>query len=203
MTGSAEKVLYVFAGPNGSGKSTIEELYAEYTALGSTVIVNPDNIAKGLYGKCQNPAAEAGKLALRRRQELLREGASFGIETTFSGSSEKRLIAEAKSLGYTVKAIYVATESPEINVLRVMNRVRQGGHSVPPEDVRRRYAKSLASLGWLLQQADYAAVRDNTVWNRTFLRKKGGRVHAVSEDIPSWFLRSVDRGELQGRQTEA
>lgn len=74
---------------------------------------------------------------------------------------------------------------------------------MPPEDVRRRYAKSLASLGWLLQQADYAAVRDNTVWNRTFLRKKGGRVHAVSEDIPSWFLRSVDRGELQGRQTEA
>lgn len=111
MTGSAEKVLYVFAGPNGSGKSTIEELYAEYTALRSTVIVNPDNIAKGLYGKCQNPVAEAGKLALRRRQELLREGASFGIETTFSGSSEKRLIAEAKSLGYTVKAIYVATES--------------------------------------------------------------------------------------------
>ena len=54
MTGSAEKVLYVFAGPNGSGKSTIEELYAEYTALRSTVIVNPDNIAKGLYGALQN-----------------------------------------------------------------------------------------------------------------------------------------------------
>lgn len=200
MTGRTEKVLYVFAGPNGSGKSTIEELYMEYTALRSLEIVNPDNIAKGLCGKCANPAAEAGKIALRRRQELLSAGASFGIETTFSGSSEKRLILEAKSLGYTVKAVYVATESPGINIMRVMERVRQGGHNVPPDDVRRRYAKSLASLAWLLEKADCAAVRDNTVWNRTFFRKSRGRMHPVSRDIPSWFLRSVDMRELQNHR---
>ena len=44
----------------------------------------------------------------------------------------------------------------ELAVSRVENRVRQGGHGVPPEDIRRRYAagvKNLLGLYWPLIDA--------------------------------------------------
>ena len=48
--------------------------------------------------------------------------------------------------GYTVKLIFLALKSPEDAIARVALRVRQGGHNVPVEIIRRRFATGLINF---------------------------------------------------------
>ena len=79
-----DRHLYIISGPNGAGKTT-----ASYTVLPRILqcreFVNADEIAHGLSPF--NPgsvAIEAGRLMLRRIDELLQQGESFAIETTLA-----------------------------------------------------------------------------------------------------------------------
>jgi len=45
---------------------------------------------------------------------------------------------KAKTCGYTLQLVYIGLDTPERGILRVQERVLQGGHDVPDEDVRRR-----------------------------------------------------------------
>lgn len=45
------KKLFILAGPNGSGKSTLyKKLIGKYKALSKLPFVNPDDIAKVIFG---------------------------------------------------------------------------------------------------------------------------------------------------------
>jgi predicted ABC-type ATPase len=68
--------LRLVAGPNGAGKSTFtEEVLKKYVNLG--VYVNPDEIAKTVIGEELFRAKEAQQVAIRQREQLLREGQSI------------------------------------------------------------------------------------------------------------------------------
>ena len=58
--------------------------------------------------------------------------------------------------------IFVATESPEINKLRVEWRVEQGGHAVPEGKIESRYVRSLDFSIQAARLADRAYFVDNT-----------------------------------------
>ena len=58
--------------------------------------------------------------------------------------------------------VFVTTESSDINVARVGNRVQQGGHAVPEAAIRQRYDRAMELLPAALERADTAAVFDNT-----------------------------------------
>jgi predicted ABC-type ATPase len=68
----------------------------------------------------------------RRRQ-------SFAFETTLSARSYAARIRSWRKLGYVVKLIYLRLSSAELAIARVANRVREGGHSVAEDVIRRRY----------------------------------------------------------------
>ena len=74
------KHLYIIAGCNGAGKTT-----ASNTILPKSLLVkefvNADEIAKGLSPfNPEGVAIEAGRLMLKRIDELLESGESFSIE---------------------------------------------------------------------------------------------------------------------------
>ena len=48
-----------------------------------------------------------------------------------------------KERGYAVEMLFLRLGSPELVIKRVAQRVKQGGHHVPPEDVRRRYVHGI------------------------------------------------------------
>ncbi|MYD99282.1 MAG: hypothetical protein F4X98_18105 [Gammaproteobacteria bacterium] len=52
----------------------------------------------------------------------------------------------AKALGYTVHAVFVGTESHDINISRVQRRVGEGGHNVPPDEIIRRWQATQTNL---------------------------------------------------------
>lgn len=84
------------------------------------------------------------------------------METTFSGKNYLQVMHRARELGFEVVLIYIGTESVEINLRRIADRVFDGGHSVPPEDVRRRYVRSFQNLPLVVSRADHAILFDNS-----------------------------------------
>ena len=132
--------MFILAGANGSGKSTISRVLLPAEGI---VYVNPDDIAREL-----NPSdplgvrIEAGRETFRRIDELLERGESFAVESTLSGNAYVKVLQRAKALGYETMIAYVFVDSPEVCIARIAARIQGGGHFVPDEDVRRRYARS-------------------------------------------------------------
>ena len=74
----------------------------------------------------------------RVRGHLKREE-DFGFESTYSGTSRPRMVWTAAQRGYTIRAVFVGTGDPGINIVRIAARVRaRTGHHVADAEVERR-----------------------------------------------------------------
>ena len=154
--------LFIIAGCNGAGKTT-----ASYTMMPEMLeiseLVNADEIAKGLSPfNPDSVAIQAGKIMLMRVRELIINGADFAFETTLATKSYYNLIKEAQDRGYFVTLLYLWLPSPEQAIKRVAQRVSEGGHNIPENVIRRRYAAGIKNLFNIYMQAsDYWMIYDS------------------------------------------
>ena len=157
--------LYLFAGPNGSGKSTLIKNYIPYYGLDDVEYICPDIYASELFSDTDDIYERYKKaidFAAYKRQKLLSMGRSMIIETVLSRSDKLDFVAHARSLGYKIISVFVGTASADINCERVKRRVTEGGHDVPEEKIRTRYARSLGNLPLLAECSDELYVYDNS-----------------------------------------
>lgn len=157
-------------------------------------IINTDQTAADLSPDApERTAITAGRLSLSAAQNALDLGESFAIETTLSGQAHLRMAARAKRGGRRIGLIYVCVASAEIAVNRVRQRHRSGGHNVPPDDVRRRYSRSLANLPSALRLADYALIFDNTgrEGHIRILEVRRGTIVFRSDRLPGWVTEAL------------
>ncbi len=187
----------MIAGPNGAGKSTLTGRYL----AGRLLIVNPDVLAQEfdpVTPTRRSIRLQAGREAVHRQEALLTARADFAIETTLSGHRELALIQRARATGYKVTLVYIGIDTPGLAKMRISQRVAEGGHSVLPEDVERRYHRSRATLITTLQTVDRAFVVDNsTQRRRLLLSMEHGQVKRLSRNLPRW-LREALPPELSG-----
>jgi predicted ABC-type ATPase len=145
--------ILVFAGPNGSGKSSVT---SAWQTIG--LYINADDI-KARRGSAD---LEAARGAERIRELCLNESRSFTFETVLSTDRNLDLLERAKAAGFRIEGVFVLTASAELNVFRVRSRELSGGHSVPRDKIRSRYAKSPANVPRLLALCDVLRIVDNT-----------------------------------------
>lgn len=157
------KQLYIIAGCNGAGKTTASMTILP-RALRVREFVNADEIARGLSPfNPEGVAIEAGRLMLERIDTLLSKGESFSIETTLATRSYAGLVRRAQHAGYTVYIVFFWLRTPELALQRVAERVQAGGHNIPPDVVRRRYAAGIRNLFNIFADVvDGWAVYDNS-----------------------------------------
>ena len=155
--------VVVFAGPNGAGKSTHAD--AILKAIGILTFVNADYIARGLAGAhTETVNITAGRIMLRRLNELAAAREDFAFESTLASRSFAPFLRRLKAAGYRIAIFYFWLNSPQLAVRRVKLRVALGGHDVPADDVRRRYARSSANfIGLYAPLADEWVVYDNSL----------------------------------------
>jgi predicted ABC-type ATPase len=154
-------ILLMVAGPNGSGKSTLtRQMQADGVDLG--IYINPDDIAATLQGDYDARVVEAQRQAEALRQDCLRRRVSFSFETVMSHESKIDVLKQARALGYFVVLYFVGTESPELNVARVAQRVSLKGHDVPKDKIVKRYARCMKLLPKAVAQCDRAVLFDNS-----------------------------------------
>ena len=138
--------LVVIAGPNGSGKSTSAPALLR-GRLGVTEFVNADTIAQGLSAfSPENAAIQAGRVMLARLRQLAAARANFAFETTLASRSFAPWIEGLNAQGYRFHLVFLWLPSADVAVARVLERVRLGGHDVPEEAIRRRYARGLKNF---------------------------------------------------------
>ena len=135
------KQLYIIAGANGSGKSTFAGILLNKKDL---EFLNANNIAKEISPDAINSVPiSAGKIYFKRLNEYLQNDKSFAVESTLSGNNIIRIIKEARKRNYKIMLIYAFLQNCTDCIARVQNRVKNGGHNVPQEDIIRRYYKSI------------------------------------------------------------
>ncbi|UII29519.1 zeta toxin family protein [Fulvivirga maritima] len=138
--------LYIISGCNGAGKTT-----ASYTLLPEILdcneFVNADEIAKGLSPfNPESEAMAAGRLMLSKIDRLISRKNDFGFETTLSTRSYKNLITKARENGYRLTLLFFWLRNPDLAVKRVETRVKEGGHNIPEDVIRRRYENGLKNF---------------------------------------------------------
>lgn len=135
--------ILILAGPNGAGKTTFAREFLPMEAACPTFI-NADLIAAGLAPfQPEQAAVRAGRIMLELIGKHVARNESFAFETTLAGRNYAKSIPLWRAQGYSVKLVFLMLPSPDIAVARVAERVRQGGHGIPEETVRRRFASGL------------------------------------------------------------
>ncbi len=172
--------LYIIAGPNGAGKTT-----AAYNLLPEVLhcpnFVNADEIARGLSPFAPELVAfQAGRIMLQRIEELLPQKVDFAIETTLATRSYVQLVRRAQALGYKVHLIFFFLENEEQAIQRVAQRVRNGGHNIPEEDIRRRFKRGIYNLVNLYMPiCDSVLVYNNAHGEAMLVAKQGSSIDGV------------------------
>lgn len=179
--------LYIIAGPNGAGKTT-----ASYTLLPEMLncinFVNADEIARGLSPFSPSTVdVQAARIMIQRTDELLEEKADFAIETTLATRSYVQLVKRAHDKGYKVHLLFFCLESPEQAIQRVAQRVKEGGHNVPEDVIRRRFQLGISNLvNLFIPICDSVHVWKNTLKAQLIAEKKEGRREMTILDEKEW-----------------
>lgn len=157
------KTCFIVAGPNGAGKTTFAETYLPNDA-DCFNFINADLIAAGISPlRPEDAGMEAGRILLRKMDEFVAEGTTFGIESTLSGTAYVSRIRQMKEEGFRIVIFYLKIPSPELSIARVRERVTEGGHHVPEKDIRRRFEKSWSNFCNLYRPlADEWIIFDNS-----------------------------------------
>lgn len=183
MTASAIPVCRIIAGPNGAGKTTFALKYLPLAQCRH--FVNADLIAAGLSPLApEQQSVAASRLFLRQIEQHIHADRDFAFETTLSGRTYLRLIQRLRSQGWRVELVYLALPSVELSKLRVEERVKHGGHSIPAADIERRFPRSLRNLfGVYADAVDYICCFLNTGETPELVFTRDGGAESIFQNV--------------------
>lgn len=127
------------------------------------------------------------------RHKLLERGTSFTFETVMSSEDKVLFLQKAQQRGFRTYLYFVATDDPIINISRVRNRVRLGGHPVPDDKVMARYGRSLGLLLEAIRHTDRTYIFDNSGTAQIWLAEvsNGDALTMKTDVMPAWFKSAV------------
>ena len=132
------RVYTIIAGVNGASKTSLYEVVKNSSFLGHRV--NIDEIASELGSwKDMKVQLKAGRTAVKKINEYIRNGECFHQETTLPGPTITKYAKMAKEHGFYIRLYYVGVDSVDTAVERVHKRVEKGGHGIDDEIIEKRY----------------------------------------------------------------
>lgn len=186
---AGQPTLFLIAGPNGAGKSTFYD-----TVLAGRVLapfINADVIQRDeMREPSMRASYKAAEIAAERRSACIAAGQSLVMESVFSHPSKLDLLQDARAAGFRLIVFHLMLASADLAVARVVERIEEGGHPVPEDKVRSRFARNAALIRQAALMADRAQVFDASALNerpRMLLELAGGNVVRRAEDAPDWF----------------
>lgn len=174
---------WIIAGPNGAGKTTFALEYLP-REVGCTRFINADLIASGLSPLApERELIAASRLFIQEIEEHITQRENFAFETTLAGRTNLRFIDQMKKDGWRVELIYLALPNVGMAKLRVAERVAHGGHDIPPQDIERRFSRSLHNLLCLFSQVVHRCVCFmNEGENPVLIFEQQGQIRAIMDE---------------------
>ena len=187
--------LYIIAGPNGAGKTTFAKEFLPHYAKCKN-FVNADIIAQGLSPF--SPAAagiKAGRLLLNQIHEFAEQRADFAFETTLAGKTYIQLLRRLKQQGYAIHLFFLWIPSVELALVRIKDRVAQGGHNVPAADVHRRFGRSVQNF-WKVYRPlldSWMVFDTSTAPPALIAKEEGGKLTVAGADVFASIFKNAER----------
>lgn len=186
--------MIVVAGPSGSGKS--RHFGVQQFGIAS---FNIDDRCAALNGGSY--LAIPGTIRAQAQQECEQfindctaRRTSFAVETTLRTTAAIEQAERARVAGFAIKMIFVATDDVRTNVLRVVRRGLDGGHSAPAKRIADIYQQSLANLPRALAILDEVVLYDSSAHNqlpRLVRVYHNQRITFDEPPIPRWLAAAV------------
>lgn len=182
---------YIIAGPNGAGKTTFAKQFLPLYAKCKN-FVNADLIAQGLAPFFPESAAiKAGRILVEQIHHFADQKKDFAFESTLSGTAYVSFLEKLKSEGYVIYIFYLWVPKVDLSLARIKKRVANGGHNVPDEDVKRRFAKSFDNFQRRYKPlADYWAIIDNAaITPQLIVRGMHDKIEIIDHDLYESILK--------------
>jgi len=156
--------LYIIGGPNGSGKTTFYRTAIIQGFISSDLpFVNIDLMIQNEFGSYSEQNIEmAENLYKQKVATFISEEADFMIESNIAYQSDYNWIKAMLVRGYKIILYFLYTQNVTINVERVEQRVKEGGHDVPVSIIQHRYKSALMYLKSQLQLFAKTYLIDNS-----------------------------------------
>lgn len=125
------------------------------------------------------------------RYHLQENKVDFCFETVMSHSSKIEEIKEAKNKGYKTYLYFICIDDPEVNISRVENRVKKGGHYVDPQKISSRYYNTLKNLIEMIENVDKCFLFDNSSEEFSLIAKITNNkllLEVEATELPNWFI---------------
>jgi len=167
-------ILLLLVGASGSGKTTFYENHLK-TAF--------PKVLKGSASPLEQSETDD------EWKRLLKMGEPFVYQDVIFNP---RRIREAKSAGYQVKAAYVATEDPTLNLGRVLIRISNGGAFAAISRIPRDFSQGTKQLTEIRNFADDLMLFDNTPHARgvhLVAHFHEGVLAKLARIVPKWAQR--------------
>lgn len=182
-------ILYILAGPNGAGKTTFYYTAVEQGFIDPALsFINVDLIVKNeLGGFTTKNFARAEELVRIKIGDHLKHQGSFMIESNLARSSDYEWLQSVISRGYEMVLYFLCTSNVEINIRRVRERVKEGGHDVPNNIIIDRYRMALLYLRKEILKFQEVHLIDNS--GETAEEKAiiiNGKIVEKQNDSPEW-----------------
>jgi len=178
---------------NFLNKPYTQSLLAKSIAFGHAIDIEiKDNVivdkSKDTHGY------EASLITSFIREHLLKKGISYSFETVMSHTSKLDEIQKARESGYKTYLYFVCLDDSQLNVSRVQNRVRKGGHAVPVDKIVERYTRTLDNLLPAMRLVERAYLFDNSGETMLLIAETiGGQLTTLVEQnqLPNWFIEYI------------
>ncbi|MFD2286056.1 hypothetical protein GJU39_01820 [Pedobacter petrophilus] len=152
------------------------------------LVVKGNVIVRGDYENIDYNSYHFAIIADFIRYRLIEDEMSFSFETVFSHPSKLELIEFAQQNGYKVYLYFIGTETPIMNLERVKDRVKKGGHFVNEDKIEKRYFLTMDLLIDMLKKADETYLWDNSQTKHNYLGSIiDGILDLESLNIPNWI----------------
>ena len=196
--------LYIISGSNGAGKSTIGQDYVPANVLEDSSIFDGDK----LYMQKHLELWKSGMRVDKKIKELandfvietfkrlvdqaIESRKHFAYDRHFTEDSSWNIPRFFKNEGYAVHLIFFGLSNTDQSELRVLERVKDGGHYVPRLMIENNFYGNLEQLNRNFKLLDTLLIFDTSTTTPFLLAKMIDtklQLSASKDKLPDWFIK--------------
>ena len=196
--------LYIITGSNGAGKSTIGQDYVPPEVLADSSIFDGDKLYMQKHLELWKSGMRvdkkireiANEFVIERFNHLVDEaigpGKHFAYEGHFTEDSSWNIPRLFKNHGYFIHMIFFGLSNTDQSELRVLERVKDGGHYVPRLMLENNFYGNLEQLNRNFKLLDSLLIFDTSTTTLFLLAKMANtklEISASKDTLPDWFTK--------------